>query len=68
MPAYIVSNVPRPAPLTVNAPNEIWALELAAKKLGYSGGLDEYLARRADGEPLPNMEARLVPALTERAG
>lgn len=50
---------------TVEAPNNIWAYELACKRAGYRGGLDQYLTTRERDKSTPALSVALVPTLTE---
>lgn len=60
MPQFQINRDDHKPTQTVHAPNEIWALELYCKRQGFTGGLDEYLQRRANGERLPNVRATEV--------
>ena len=51
---------------TVNAPNEVWAYELAAHRLGYTSGYDGYLAARERDPSTPTLRVRLIPTLTDK--
>ena len=51
---------------TVNAPNALWAYELAARRAGHAGGYDGYLAARERDPSTPTLRVRLIPTLTDR--
>lgn len=51
---------------TVNAPNDIWAHELAARRAGYADGYDGYLRAREADPTTPSLRVSLIPTLTDK--
>lgn len=56
-----------PRRFNVNAPNEIWAMELAAVRAGYRDGYEGYLRARESPEGAPELRVMEVPTLNDRA-
>lgn len=59
-------NSPRARRFTVNAPNEVWAHEYAARRAGYADGYDGYLRARESDTATPALRVRLIPTLTDK--